>query len=283
VRQSLVTKVFALLLAFCCCAPVNAAVDLKADEIIAKHVQSLGKPGMLSGLTTLIAAGPSEFTSVNPAVKGGGKAMVVSDPGNLYFIIKLNSKEYPFEKIGMFKGKVEIPLVNNGARGLLGAFLMEHSKVVSDGLFGGVMSHRWPFLTADSRISQLRKVGDKKVGGKAAYVLEYLPSGSGSGEFSVRLFFDAETFRHVRSEYRREIPIKTPTFGQMNQLADSKLSLTEDFSDFKDVDGVMLPHKYLVSFQANSNAAMFQNTWGINVSNYYFNQKLAPDFFTFEQ
>lgn len=86
----------------------------------------------------------------------------------------------------------------------------------------------------------------------------------------------------MRSEYRREIDAGNVTFGRPNQNGTSILVLTEDFSDFKDEDGINLPHTYRVNFNANSNASVYENTWGMKVSQYFFNQLLAPDFFTFD-
>ncbi|HVF47360.1 MAG TPA: hypothetical protein VNA17_07330, partial [Pyrinomonadaceae bacterium] len=67
---------------------------LKADEVVSKHLDSIGPADKRAALTTIMALGYSEFEAKNPQVKGGGKAVVVSDPENLFFIISLNSKEY---------------------------------------------------------------------------------------------------------------------------------------------------------------------------------------------
>ena len=111
--------------------------------------------------------------------------------------------------------------------------------------------------------------------------MEFAPSGGGSSDFSIRLYFDSETFQHVRSEYRREVVPKQGTFGQPNQQGSAVLTLTENFSDFKSVDGYTLPHAYRVNFLSNSNTSSNENIWRIEVAEYRLNQKLLPDFFTF--
>jgi len=258
------------------------AQTLTPQEIIDRHLASIGSREKRDSIKTLMAVGISEFEAKVPLVKGGGKAIMVSDPNNLFFVMSLNSKEYPFEKVGYFGDKVNLPYMPAGGRSLLGGFLAENTKILTNGLFSGVMSLRWPLLGLDKKKFRLESLGVKKVDGRKMYVLDFDPSGVASTQLMMRLYFDSETFSHVRTEFVRAIDAGNVTFRQANQQGTSILTLTEEFSDFKDEDGLNLPHSYRVTFRANSNAAMYENVWGINVRQYYFNQKLAPDFFTFE-
>src|SRR5262249_45272554 len=72
------------------------------------------------------------------------------------------------------------------------------------------------------------------------------------------LFFDPETFRHVRTRYSFEIGARIGTRENSNQNTESYYSLTEDFDDFRAVDGLTLPHKYKLqlSIQGTSGAAV---------------------------
>jgi hypothetical protein len=258
------------------------AQNLTSDEVLAKHLESIGSKEKRKALTSLLAAGLGEFESKIPLIKGGGKAVVVSDPGNLYFMMSLNSNDYPFEKIGMFGNKVTLPFISAGNRSLLGSFLVEHSKILSDSLFCGSMSLRWINDVAEIKKLKMKSAGLKKIDGRQMRAVDVLSSTKGSNDFKIRLYFDAESFRHVRTEYRREINVERIVFGQQNQQASSRLDLTEEFSDFKDVDGLTLPHQYKVTFASNSNSQMYENSWSIKVGTYYVNPKLADDFFTFE-
>jgi hypothetical protein len=258
------------------------AQNLTPDDILARHLESIGTKEKRQALTSLMAAGTSVFESKMPSVKGGGKAVVVSDTGNLYYLMSLNSREYPFEKIGMFGNKASLPFVTAGTRSLLGSFLNEHPQVLTDSLFCGSISLMWINNVAEMRKLDLRSAGKKKVDGLQTMTLDVISTTKGSDDFKIRLFFDAETFRHVRTEYRREFKIGRIVMGQQNQLADSRLNLTEEFSDFKDVTGYTLPHHYKVTFSSNSNAQMNETSWSISVNSYYLNPKLAHDFFTFE-
>lgn len=258
------------------------ADDPKPEEIVAKHVESIGKKDVRDSVKTLIAIGQNEFESLVPAIKGGGRGMVVSDPGNLMFALAFNSSDYPFERIGYFGTKVDIPYVSAGNRSFLGLFLSEHSAVVTSGLFTGAMSLRWPFLGQGGQKPNVNKSQSGKVDGRKCYVLTFVPKSGGSSELVIRLYFDAETFQHVQSEYRREIPAGFQTFGQQNQNTQSTLTLTEKFSNFKTVNGLTLPYSYSTTFVSNTPAATYTTTWRLAISEYVINQKLAPDFFTFD-
>ncbi|CAN5259618.1 hypothetical protein BH20ACI2_BH20ACI2_14890 [soil metagenome] len=260
----------------------SIAQDLSVEQVLSKHLASIGPGEVRQGITTLFAAGLSEFEAKTPVIKGGGKAVVVSDAHNLYFAMSLNSREYPFEKIGAFGNKTSLPFINSGSRSLLGSFLNEHPKILSDSLFCGAMSLRWIVDVAEKRKIKMRSGGVKKVDGRPMHVLDVLSTTSGAEDFKIRLFFDADNFRHIRSEYRRTVQSGRIIFGQQNQISDSRLDLTEEFSDFKGVDGLTLPHVYKVTFSSNSNSAVYESSWRIKVATYYLNQKLAPDFFTFD-
>ncbi len=272
---------FSSLLAIAAFTGFGGAQNLTPEQILAKHLAAIGPQTKLQSLKTLFAAGASEFEARMPLVRGGGKVVVISDPENFYFLMSLNSKEYPFEKVGMFRDKVSLPFTTTGTRSILGAFLAEHSRILSDNLFGGTMSLRWINNVAANNKLKLVSAGKKKINDRQAHVIEVL-MGTSSDDFKVRIFFDAETFRHVRSEYKRVVPVRQMTFGRQNQLADASIDLTEEFSDFRDVDGLMLPHYYKATLVSNSGTQTLSNSWGVRVINYYLNQKLADDFFTFE-
>ncbi len=258
------------------------AQDTKAEDVISKNLAAIGSKEARAGIKNQLAVGSSEFKAKLPATTGGGRAIVVSNPDNFYFLVSFNSKEYPFEKIGYFNGQMSLPFVTAGTRSPLGAFIAEHEKILSDGMFNGSMSARWGMLDKDKRKGKLMYGGVKKIEGRQAHMLEYYPADGGSAEFLIRLYFDAETYNHVRSDYRHEVAAKQDTFGTLGRQAGAKLILTEDFSDFKPAGGLNLPHGYKAVFSTSSNSGLFEYTWGLKIAQYLFNQNLAADFFTFD-
>ena len=264
------------------CANAILGLDLQPAEILTRHLDSIAVQTKRRELKTLFAGGLSEFEARLPLVKGGGKVVVISDPENLYFLMSLNSRDYPFEKIGAFRSSASIPFISPGHRSLLGSFLNDNPQILTEGLFCGSMSLRWINHITDGARLKMKSAGMKKIDGRQTYAIDVFISGIDSGKFTVRLFFDSENFRHVRSEYHRTVEIGSITFRQQNQLADARADLTEEFSDFRKVDGFTFPYQYKVTFATNSSAQTYENSWGIRVSDYYLNQKLEPDFFTFD-
>ena len=260
---------------------VNAQ-DQKAEDVITKNFAAIGTAEARAAIKNQLAVGASEFKAKLPATTGGGKAIVVSNLNNFYFLVSLNSKEYPFEKIGYFDGKTSLPFVTAGTRSPLGAFIAEHERILSDGIFGGTISGRWGMLDKDKRKGKLMYGGQKKVDGRAVHMLEYYPADGGSAEFVIRMYFDAETYLHVRSDYRHEISAKQDTFGTLGRMAGAKLVLTEDFSDFKVTNGLNLPYTYKATFSTSSQSGLYEYVWGLRLTQYLFNQNLASDFFTFD-
>jgi len=276
------TRYSVALVIVCLATSMASAADLKPQEIISRHLDAVASKEKRDGITSLMAIGASEFESTTPQIKGGGRAVVVSNPDNLFFVMSLNSKEYPFEKIGYFSGKLSIPFVSPGMRSLLGAFIADHEKILSDGLFGGVLSLRWPMLETGKPRGKFSFAGTKKVDGEKFHVMDFNVSGGGSPEFTIQVFFDAETFHHVRTEYKYEVFPRDAVFGQQNRRASGRLFVTERFSEFKNVDGYNFPHVYRIDFESNGNTGAQRNSWGIRVDKWSINQKLAPDFFTFD-
>jgi len=254
----------------------NFAQKLKPEEIIAKNLESIGSMQKRGEIKNYFGVGISQFTSKLPSKKALGKIVLVSDAANFFYLSSFNSKEYPFEKIGFFKDDVNLPYVIAGARSPLGAFIADHKRILSDGLFAGSMSLRW-----NSKKGKYIYDSQKKIDGKKVYVLEYFPD-TGSQEFSVKLFFDAENYRHVRSEYRHIIAEKQNQFGTFGQQSGLKIEMTEEFADFQTVDGITLPYSYRITYLTESTSGTYEYDWTINLTQYYFNQKLDPNFFTFE-
>ena len=71
-------------------------------------------------------------------------------------------------------------------------------------------------------------------------------------------------------------------FRQENQLANASADLVEDYSEFKEVDGFTFPYVYKATLTSNTATQTLVMSWGVKVSQYYLNQKLEPNFFTFE-
>jgi hypothetical protein len=254
------------------------AQKLSAEEVIAKHLESIGPKEKRDQIKNRFVPAALTFERKVPVIKGGGKAVFVSDNSNLFFLAKLNSHEYSQERIGYFSGKVNLPWVTAGTRSPLGAYLADHPKMLEDGLLMGTITCLWAL---ESPKGKVQGGGRKKVDDREVYVLEYYPKNVGA-EFTVKMFFDAQTFQHLRTEYRHTISQQQQSFKTMGTRGGAFYVMNEYFGEYRDESGLMLPHTYKITYVTNTDAGTDEFTWTMNIGEYHFNQNLAPNFFTFD-
>jgi hypothetical protein len=107
--------------------------------------------------------------------------------------------------------------------------------------------------------------------------MKYTPK-KGNAAIQTYLYFDTETFRHVRSQYRSEFV--SPEFQNIDTNAlKAHYTLTEDFDDFRDVDGFTLPHSYKIDFVIDSRSKEFAGAWTYVVKQAVRNQVLDRQLF----
>jgi hypothetical protein len=257
--------------------------DLKADEIITKHLESLGNEKKRQSIKNLLTIGNSEFIIKIPQSKILGKALIASDSKNLMLISSFPASDYPFEKIGFFDSKINIPFVRPGFRSPLGNYLLLNNQILSNGLFAGSITPSWRFLTLNKEA--LENGGKKKIGGRETYIIKFFPKEASGADSSIKLYFDAQNFQHLRTEYLQKIPSKNlyPAGIFDAQTGDSINVLTEEFGDFREVEGLTLPHTYSLKLTVDNQVGTNEFQWNILISEYRFNQKFDSSFFTFDR
>jgi len=264
-------------------APVVRAKDekLKPEQVIARHLDSIGPADKLKGIKTRSISGSSrvEFR-VGGHASLGGDAILASDGPSLRLALKLPALDYPGEQF-VFDGKdVLIAQINPGNRSPLGTFLFENDGILKDGLLFGTLTTSWAFLNnKDAKPLKVDLNGPKKVQGRSVYELKYVPR-KGVANIIAYFYFDSETFRHVRSEFKAEVP---PT-AIGNKITDSaepiRYSLAETFDDFKQVDGLTLPHSYKVDYSIDSPSGGFVGSWNYAFTQIVHNQPIDRQVFS---
>ena len=275
-------KIFKLSVVFVLMVFSTAAFGqkMKVEDVLAKHLESIGTAEARAAVKSQIAVGTAEIKSITkittPVV---GRIVVASAGEKIFWGMSLNSIDYPSEKL-TFNGKdVKVAFIREGARSTLGNFVTSNNLLLEQGLFGGTLSSAWAMLNIADRKAKLSFDGTKKINGKETYVLGYSPKGG--GDVSVNLYFDKESFRHVRSEYRR---ISSAGIGvraeDSSKFSENRITLTEDFGDFKPEGGLILPHSYhiLYSTTGNSNGST-EIEWTFNLTEFAVNQNLSADTF----
>ena len=100
-------------------------------------------------------------------------------------------------------------------------------------------------------------------------------------DMNVRLFFEADTFRHVRSEYTKVVVAQMGdrSYSANVQERESRYKLVEHFSGFKPEGALTLPHAYKIELVIDTQNGTFQGEWLLNLTGFTFNEKIAPDSF----
>jgi hypothetical protein len=95
------------------------------------------------------------------------------------------------------------------------------------------------------------------------------------------LYFDQESFRHVRTEYERVIPAQLDTRAYGNvQTRESRYKMIEDFSSFKTEAGLTLPHIYTIKLSVDTQGGSFLADWTLKFIQFTFNEKIDPAAFS---
>lgn len=258
---------------------VVSGQKLAVADIIRGHALSLGKEGAVTEIRNLVIVGDATVKFVTGKTPEAAGRIVIASEGEKSFIgMNFNTSDYPQEAI-VFDGKnVRIGAVRNNSRSVLGNFLSTNSGLVRESLLGGVLLRSWGPLASGGPKAKVELDGTKKINGRETYVLSYAMKGGGS--VKVKLYFDKETFRHVRSEYSMMFSSaigKKP--DESAGFSETRLKVTEDFDDFRQEGSLMLPHKHTINYSTSGQNGTTEIEWRFNYTEMAFNQPLAADTF----
>lgn len=252
---------------------------LKPEDIVARHLESIGTAKTRESVTTRIISGTSQVIfHTAPIGQAVGKAVLASEDTRNLIGMSFPSPVYPREQLGFNGESFVAAFVTPGVRSPLGAFLMTHTLIFKEGLMGGTLSTAWP-LNVAKRSAKLEYAGTKKINSQTFEELRYVPHAS--SDLKVSLFFDQETFRHVRTEYERTIAAQT---GDRSYVAgvtrEVRYKMVEEFSDFKPEAGLTLPHTYKINLFVDSPNGTSQTEWILKLAQFTFNDKIDPSSFS---
>jgi len=244
------------------------------EEVVAKHLESIGTAEARAKIKSHIILGTAVATvRIAGAGSSGGGSVLASQGTRSLISISYNNQEYPFERVG-FDGKtVTVGDVRPGLHSVLGNFFMHHEMPLKEGLLAGTLSTSWPLLDMSARSAKLKYAGTKTLGGRKVHVLEYEPENSTG--LKTTLYFDAETFRHVHTEYEQRIAQQMENSPDIiQQQGDAITKLTEDFSDFKAEGGLTLPHTYKLQLSIESLHYRTLQDWVFTLATFNFNHQI---------
>ena len=253
-------------------APIASRPDkMTPEDVVAKHLDSIGTADARAKVKSRIIQGTAVATfRIGGSGTSQGGAVLASTGDRSLISIVYGNQVYPFERMG-FDGKVlTVGEVRPGLRSQLARFLMAHEMMFRDGLIGGALSSAWPLYDLSTRKVKLRYAGTKKVGDRKAHALEY--EGKDNTGLKTTLYFDAETFQHLRTEYEMRIIQQMPGEPSVTQQqGDALQKIVEDFSDFKTEEGLTLPHSYKLQLSIESLNRRTLQDWVFTLSKFNFN------------
>ena len=204
--------------------PSVTAQNLTAADILAKHIEAVGKSRVSIG-------------TVQKENEPAAKMAIVSEVPNRVSAIYVFEK-YDFQMSYDGKNSIVRPL----ALRMYNSFISKYQQMLASGLmFNSISLYN---ILEYGQDLKFEAKGTKKVHDRPAYVVE---TKTGNG-LSARLFFDAETFMWVRTEYGK-VTVQHPMGQFTNDVVNrGQDDISADFyfeaSDFRDVDGVKLPFKF---------------------------------------
>src|SRR5438477_5115662 len=251
-----------------------ASDKIQPEEIIAKHLDSIGPAETRASVHSRIAAGTVVAILRSPGTaKFSGRAVMASDGiKNMIGLGFEDSGSYQ-EKFGFDGRNLTVGFVRPGVHGYWGDFLLTHQNIIKEGLVGGTLSDAWPLLNLSEKKAKLEYRGIKRMDGKSLHELKYIPHGSSDLEIS--LFFDTETFQHLRTEYTRFIAAGIGTgIDASGQQRPGRYKMVEEFSDFKKESGLTLPHIYKVGLDLETRVGRLIVDWEFTLTEFAFNQPI---------
>lgn len=115
---------------------------LSPEELIARHLEALGSAQARSRRTSCQLLGASEFEIVTGGMgRLPGRATLITSERRFRMTIAFGVNEYPAEDLAFSGERVAVGYIQPGVRSALGHFLVRFEEILSEGFFGGVLSH----------------------------------------------------------------------------------------------------------------------------------------------
>jgi hypothetical protein len=288
---------------------------LKPEEVVAAHLKSLGTPELLASIKSRGISGKASVEFIQGGVGTMvGQSMVISEASSLSVIMKFGGADYPGEYFAFDGTDVNVANMRPGQKSPLADFIYRYNGMMKEGLLGGVLSVGWPLLDLGKMDASLKYFSAKVEGGEL-HGIEYTPKRD-MNRVKVKLFFEPDTFRHVRTEYAlkvegeqalqadQTVTLQGPTSrtGRANGQSDSgpitksagildpvRFSyylLVEKFDNFKEVKvgdsaggetrNLTLPHSYTLEYSVEGQGSTFIAHWKIAADQWVHNLVVDP-------
>ncbi|REJ77462.1 MAG: hypothetical protein DWQ47_13870 [Acidobacteria bacterium] len=254
----------------------NARDKMEAEELAAKHVASIGTEEARKNISSITIAGTTKAVFKGRGTGETSGLVVLASQGRKNLIgMKFPTPDYPHERMGYDGDDFSVAFVVPGQRSELGEFMKTNDKTFKTGILGGALSSSWELLRYDEERGKLSSCKTTDINDVEVYRCRYKPD-SGS-DLKIEMFFDAATFRHVRTEYSRVISARQGTsIDNSARQQEERYQLVEEFGDFAEESGLTLPHTYTIKYEKQTGEGTRIYTWTMNLQQFQFNNEIDP-------
>lgn len=260
------------------------AAKLTAQDVVIKHLEALGPLEARKVTRSRVALGTAHATYKVNNTSGflDGQMVFGSVENKVLLAMAFNSPGYTGEKFGFDGKKLTVGFQSPGVRTQLGHFILTNGVIVREGLMGGSLTSAWPLLNLSERGAKVSYEGTDKIEGRLAHKLSYSPN-KGS-DVMVTLYFDAETFHHVRTQYDYVIAARLASGGVDAQAPqrETRFKMVESFSEHKQQGNLTLPHKYTLTFDITKRNGSTSDKWEVELQQFAFGQAIEENSFNVE-
>ena len=265
-------------------AALAAKKKLEPEELVSLHLDSVGPADVRASTKSRVFRGKGMWR-----VLLGGQGQV---PGSVFYASDGSSCSFRFDTQGnptyygehliFTGGDARIFQGFQNGRSHLGEFFQANQVILREGLLGGVTSTAWPLLALETRNPKLKYAGLKKVEKRKLHRLDYKPR-KGGGSVRIQLFFEPDTYRHVQTSYRYEIP------GGIGADPDASVGIqstyvhvTETFWNFQAIDGLMLPANWKIHYNRSNQGGgpgSAVSEWEMGFATAVHNEPIDPGYY----
>ncbi len=286
--------------------------EITPGELIARHLRSIGTPEKLAEIKSRGLSGRAavQFIQGGTGQVTDGQFLCVSEGRKIGMVMKFGDLQYPGEYFAFNGIETTVGHINPGQRSPIADFIFRYNALMREGLLGGVFSVAWPLLDIRERQVELQ-YRKATISDRSFHALDYISKNL--GDIKVTLFFDMNTFRHLRTEYRVRLandmtamnsvnpgtgpnsidqravegigrPMdRSPGATIMESQPDSIYLMIEQFGNFADVGGLALPQDYTIDYSIEGYGASFLAKWAVLVEHWKNNGNIDQTFFVAQQ
>lgn len=178
--------------------PAAGQGKLDLNTVLARHAAYLKKTEAPLLQSRAVAGAVQMTVLVGGSGTLNGTLGFESEGDKRHLGMKFGHNSYDHEKIVTAGDKIWVDLVNPVRRSDLGQFLYAQDQIFKEGIFGGVLTSAWPLAQGTEFLRRMKYEGLKKVDGRELHAVRYRTE-KRSGDVSITLYFDANTYSHVRT------------------------------------------------------------------------------------